>query len=159
MTLVNKIIQVSGAQFHNTSSVHYIVCSPTQWSLLPSPFTFLIPSSTSTHTLFPGNHPVVHIHTFFILSLLLNPSTHTPRPPTLPNNCQPALYLWVCHYFACKFILFIRLNIFVKLYLKVTYLLFLWKSLIVYVLNLLEDKYIIVQNYGREGKSSAWYMK
>ena len=30
VTLVNKIIRVSGAQFHNTSSVHCIVCSPPQ---------------------------------------------------------------------------------------------------------------------------------
>ena len=30
VTLVNKIIQVSGAQFYNTSSVHCSVCSPPQ---------------------------------------------------------------------------------------------------------------------------------
>ena len=35
VTLVNKIIQVSGTRFHNTSSVHCIVCSPPKSSLLP----------------------------------------------------------------------------------------------------------------------------
>ena len=35
MTLVNKIIEVSGVQFSNTSTVHCIVCSPPQ---VKSPF-------------------------------------------------------------------------------------------------------------------------
>ena len=30
VTLVNKIIQVAGTQFHNTSSVQCIMCSPPQ---------------------------------------------------------------------------------------------------------------------------------
>ena len=34
VTLVNRIMQVSGAQFHNTSSVHCTVCSPPQVDLL-----------------------------------------------------------------------------------------------------------------------------
>lgn len=36
VTLTDKIIQVSGAQFHTTSSVHCTVCSPPKPSLLPS---------------------------------------------------------------------------------------------------------------------------
>ena len=35
VTLVNKIIQVSGAWFYNTSSVHWLVCSPSQVRSLP----------------------------------------------------------------------------------------------------------------------------
>ena len=33
MTLVNKIIQVSGVQFYNTSSVYCVVCSPLMFLL------------------------------------------------------------------------------------------------------------------------------
>ena len=43
VALVNKIIQVSGIQFYNTSSVYCLVCSPRKSSLLPPPF-FLMPS-------------------------------------------------------------------------------------------------------------------
>ena len=38
VTLDNKITQVSGAEFHSTSSVPHTVCSPPQSGLLPSPF-------------------------------------------------------------------------------------------------------------------------
>ena len=45
VTLVNKIIQVAGTQFHNTSSVHCIVCSPPQVKCLAiiiyPPYTLL----------------------------------------------------------------------------------------------------------------------
>ena len=53
--LVNKIIQVSGAQFHNTSSVPCIVCSPPQ---LTSPSITFYPHYTLFHHLpppFPSN--------------------------------------------------------------------------------------------------------
>ena len=44
MTLVNTLIQASGAQFHNISSVHCIVCSPPQVKTLitiypPAPYS------------------------------------------------------------------------------------------------------------------------
>ena len=42
VTLANKIIQVSGAQFHNTSSVHCMACSPPQ---VKSPSVTIYPSS------------------------------------------------------------------------------------------------------------------
>lgn len=58
MTLVNKTVQVSGVQFHNTSSVPSIVCSAPQLKL-PSPFTrppptFLSPLTPADYKLFIG---------------------------------------------------------------------------------------------------------
>ena len=62
--LLNKIIQVSGAQFHNTSSVYCIVFHHPKSGLLPSPFIppmnlfiFLIPLpfSTSPTTALPSD--------------------------------------------------------------------------------------------------------
>ena len=35
MAIIKKIIQVSGAQFYNMSSLHCIVCSPSQVKSLP----------------------------------------------------------------------------------------------------------------------------
>ena len=52
VTLVNKIIQVSGAQFHNTSPVHCIVCAPPRVRSL-SPFSLLYPPP-----LFPTSLPL-----------------------------------------------------------------------------------------------------
>ena len=57
MTLVNKIIQVSGAQFHNTSSVYCIACLPPKSSLLPPPFVSPKPSSASPYFFCPREPP------------------------------------------------------------------------------------------------------
>ena len=46
VTLVNKIIQVSGVQFYNTSSVHCIMCSPPQ---VTSPSNTIYLSYTLLH--------------------------------------------------------------------------------------------------------------
>lgn len=43
MTLVDQIIQILCAQFYSTSSVRYIVCSPTQ---VTSPFITIYPPNT-----------------------------------------------------------------------------------------------------------------
>ena len=39
---------------------------------------------------------------FFSFALfLLKASAPSPTLSPTPNSCQPSLYLWVCHYFAC----------------------------------------------------------
>ena len=80
VTLVKKIIQVSGAQSHNTSRAHCIVCSPPQVKFLSVtiylPYTLLrspplpIPSG--------GHHTVVSVHEFFLSFFLFLPSPSTP---------------------------------------------------------------------------------
>lgn len=77
VTLMNKMIQVTHAQFHNTPPVHLIVCSPPKPRLLPSPFT-PTPSSNSPT---PPPNTVICIHEFFFFSFFLNPST----PPSSPH--------------------------------------------------------------------------
>ena len=72
--LVNKIKEASGAQFHNTSPVHCIVCLPPQVkspSIIIYPFTlnFPLPAPTSSH------HTVVHVHDFLLFSIPL-PTPH-----------------------------------------------------------------------------------
>ena len=57
VTLANKIIQASGAQFYNTSSVYCAVCSPSQ---VKSPSITIyppIPFSTSLHLFFGAQFP------------------------------------------------------------------------------------------------------
>ena len=57
VTLVNKIIYASGAQFYNASSVYCIVVHHPKSSLHPSPFTPLYPPlPPSTPRLPSGNH-------------------------------------------------------------------------------------------------------
>ena len=43
VTLVNKIMKLSGVQVYNTSSVYCTVCSPPKSHTLPSPFLPLYP--------------------------------------------------------------------------------------------------------------------
>ena len=80
--LVNKLIQVSGAQFYNTASEHCVVCSPLPPAQVKSqPITIYL-SSTFLY-LRPhlgDHHTVVHVHEFFPFSLLLNPSTPYTQP-------------------------------------------------------------------------------
>ena len=82
MTLGNKIIQVSGAKFYPTSSVHHTVCSPPQ---VKSPSITLypsIPSSTSPHLPPPSNHyTLVCVHEGFFYYFLFNPSSPTTPSP------------------------------------------------------------------------------
>ena len=48
---------------------------------------------------------------------VLFPFCSIPPPPHLPPlSCHPALYLWVCPHFPCKFSLFIVLHIWVRSY-------------------------------------------
>ena len=85
MTLVNKIIHVSGAQFYNTSSVYYIVRSPPQVMSQSMPFIPPIPSSTPS----PWQSPHCCLCPWdFSLSLfcLIPP---LPAAPSPANSCQP----------------------------------------------------------------------
>ena len=90
VTLVNKIIYVSG----DNSIIHHlyiVLCVPhLESSFLPSPFILLIPSSTSP-TLFPsGNHHTVSMSIRFLLGFFgffffcWNPSLFSPSLP-LPS--------------------------------------------------------------------------
>ncbi|KAF6125190.1 hypothetical protein HJG60_009715 [Phyllostomus discolor] len=76
VTLVNKMIQVSGAQFHSTSSVHCVVCSPPQ---VRSPSITIHPpklSSTSPWPPSPWQSPRLSMNSFFFCS------STAPPPPT-----------------------------------------------------------------------------
>ena len=90
MTLVNKITQVSGAQFHNTSSAHCTVCSPPHVSICHhlSPHTLLY-----LHLLpLPSNHYAgIHVHQFLLLFF-----SFCSTPPLSPDfhhtqSCHPTL--------------------------------------------------------------------
>ena len=59
VTLVNTVIQVSGAQSHSTSSVHCAVCSLPKSGVRPSPFTPPCPAPPAPAAL-PWHHTVVH---------------------------------------------------------------------------------------------------
>ena len=87
MTLANKIIQVSGAQFYNISNVHCTVCSPPQVTSLPSP----LPPDTLLHR--PSPHlPQQSPHCCscpWVFSFLLNPFT-----PPLPSNTTIQFKKW-----------------------------------------------------------------
>ena len=117
VTLVNKIIQVSGAQFYNTSSVHCIVCSSPQ---VKSPSFNIYPSYTLLHLHLPtspapwqSSHCCPCPWFFSFLFLFLVESLH---PTQVRHSGQPALYLWVCYYCACSIFFFIRFHIWVKSY-------------------------------------------
>ena len=96
--LVNKIIQISGAQFHKTSSAHCIVCSPQVESpsiainlpftvpYLPTPLLFLLPCPWRFFS-----------SPFF--SILINPSIPYPAPNRLPQLSACSLSVYI--YFAC----------------------------------------------------------
>ena len=109
-------IKLCKFQVYNSTihfSVHCSVCSPSKSSLLPSPFIPTQPSSTSPHPLSlcpSGNHHTVAW--VYVLGFLffLNPSHFLLSPTTslLSDSCQSVLYEWICLYFICKFILFIR---------------------------------------------------
>ena len=90
VTLVIKIIQASGVQFHNTPSVHLIVCSPPQGKSVSITIYPPVPSSASPIP--PGSdhrHTVVHVHEFFLFKFF---SLFLYYPTQLPNlnSCQPA---------------------------------------------------------------------
>ena len=76
VTLVNKVIQVSGAQFNNTSSVHCVVYSP---PLLKSPSTTIYPM----HTLCPSPPTITMLLSVFMSFSLFfaQSSSQHPHPP------------------------------------------------------------------------------
>ena len=85
VTLVNKIILVSGVQFYHTSSVHRTVCSPLQ---VQCPSTTIYPpllSPTSSHPPFPfgSHHTIVCVYDFLVLFYLV-PSPFFTQPPNPP---------------------------------------------------------------------------
>ena len=88
VTLVNKIIQVSDAQFYNTSAVHCIVCSPPEVMSLSITTDPPIPSSAYPHP-HPGYyyyHTMVHVPEFsfsFLLNSLSLPSCLTTTAVSL----------------------------------------------------------------------------
>ena len=117
MILVNKMKLVSGAQFHNMSSVHCIVCSPPQvksssitiYTPMPS---YTYPSSAS------GSHPTVVWMSFSLcFSFQLNHSTSPPGPRTFQPSIPTAISLLsISLSLCCLFLLFIRFHIWVKSY-------------------------------------------
>ena len=82
--LVNKIIQVSGAQCYKTHHLYNVLCvHHPKSSLPPSPFIPLIPFSTFPHTPDPGNNQtVVCVYEFFLIFILF---CSIPPPSTQPS--------------------------------------------------------------------------
>ena len=101
VTLINKIIQISGVQFYKTSSVYFIVCSPPQ---VKSPSITIYPTFTLLTLLTPlpsGNHHTV-VCVWLLLFLvfcfaLLNPLTffNQPPKPLTSDICQSVLCIYV----------------------------------------------------------------
>ena len=88
---MNQIIQVSGVQFYNTSSVYFIVCLPPQVKF----------PSITIYTLFTPFHLLSAPSGNLVITLL-------SMSFFFFLDCY--LYLWVCCYFACQFILFTRFH-------------------------------------------------
>ena len=90
VTLVNKIIQVAGAQCYNIICTRY--CVSTTPSQSPSitiypPYPLLLPP---THPLLGNHHTLVHVCEMFVFSFLLNRSTPhlaLQPPPQLLSAC------------------------------------------------------------------------
>ena len=83
-TLVNKIIQVSGAQFYNTSSVHCVVCSPPKVKSLSStihpPYSLLY--------LLPPAFTTVLAKFFLFCSIPPPPTSQSLTPTTVSLFCM-----------------------------------------------------------------------
>ena len=117
MTLVNKIIQVSGAQLYNTSSVHCVVCSPPQVRLLS--ITIYLPY-TLLHLLHPHFPPPILTLLFVSMSFCFFPQSflclhfypYRLHPPSLiipffSLSMSLSLFCLVVH-------LFLRFHIWVR---------------------------------------------
>ena len=96
VTLVNTIMQVSGVQFYNTSSVYCTVCSPPQVKLssivIFPPFTLVClphPSGPSGH-----HHTLVCVYEVFIWPLLLYLFPPGPPTPHPSDSCQSVLCIY-----------------------------------------------------------------
>ena len=113
VTLVNKILQVSGAQFYNTSSVYCTVCSPPQVRP-PSTTTYPpIPSSTSPD---PGSHHCwLCPRVLSLRSFSLNPSILPLQHPSLVAVSLLSIYESVFILLVSSF-LFMRFHRWVKSY-------------------------------------------
>ena len=81
VTLVNKTIQVAGAQFYNIPSVHYIVCLPPLVKFLS---ITIYPSTHPMPPILGNHHTVVCVHDFFF---------SIPPPSTPPSNLPTAVNL------------------------------------------------------------------
>ena len=79
------------------------------WAIL----LFLISYCIFIHYhLFPSPQNAISPYAWVLFALC-----SIPPHPNLPHKrCQPALYLWVCFYFACWFSLLIRFHMWVKSY-------------------------------------------
>ena len=85
VTLVNKIIEVSGVQFYNTSSEHCIMCLPPQVKSPCIPMYPPIPSSTLLHPS-PSQqspHCCPYPWAFFLFAQSLHLTTQPPAPNSL----------------------------------------------------------------------------
>ena len=100
VTLAYKIIQVSGAQFYSTSSVHRNVCSPPRSSPLPSHFIPLytpappLPLTPAITTLLS-----MPVNVFLFCSV---PSSPSPQPPTAVG--PPSIYEPVSAFLLVQFV-------------------------------------------------------
>ena len=94
---------VHAKSLHSLKSLHYHL-SPHTFFSFPPP-------------LFPlGNHhTVVCVYDFVCLLNSFTFFTQTPTPSPL-RTVSLFSYLWVCLYFVCQFILFIRFHVWVKSY-------------------------------------------
>ena len=117
MTLVNKIIQVSGVPFYNTKSLYCIVCSPPQimspsitiyppYTLFYLPPSPLSPISSLSFRYSSLNNPYNHcelVFKYMLLIMLLQLSQYFPLcPPPLSipcpsSNLSLSSFPWVLH--------------------------------------------------------------
>ena len=98
VTLVNKIIQVSGVQFYNTLSVYCIGHSTPRSSLFPSPFTPTLPSTSPSP---PFLLVIIILSSVFEFCFVLfcfvslNAFTFfTQHPYPLPSLSQSVVYIY-----------------------------------------------------------------
>ena len=93
VTLVNKIRQLSGAHFHNTSSVHCIVCSPPQ---VKSPTITIYPPHTLLHlpSTLGNHHTAVRVHEFLFFLKFFAQSLHPlPSHPISTSTAVNLLFM------------------------------------------------------------------
>ena len=91
VTLVNKTIQVAGAQFYNIPSVHYIVCLPPLVKFLS---ITIYPSTHPMPPILGNHHTVVWVHDIFSQFLHLPPH---PQISQQLSTCSLSMGLSLFH--------------------------------------------------------------
>ena len=106
------MIQVSGVQFYNISSIYCILCLPPKIKSSVTIYTPLypLPPSTSLFPLVISILSSVYAGFYFVLFFMLNPFIFIICNP--PLLWQSVLNLWVCFYFVSY--LFIRFHLQVR---------------------------------------------